>query len=68
MHTASPSSTFQQSGNAGIYPALAEAFGIPWDMIVDGDDESKKFRKQIISRGFNEADLDGRFNTLPPTQ
>lgn len=21
---------FQQSGNAGIYPALAEAFGIPW--------------------------------------
>jgi putative ATP-dependent endonuclease of OLD family len=25
---------FQQSGSAGIYPALAEAFGIPWHMIL----------------------------------
>lgn len=57
---------FQQSGSAGIYPALAEAFGIPWHMIVDGDGEAAKFRQQILSRGFDEEDLTGRFITLPP--
>ena len=59
---------FQQSGSAGIYPALAEAFGIPWHMIVDGDAESTKFKQQILGRGFVEADLGGRFVTLPPPQ
>jgi putative ATP-dependent endonuclease of OLD family len=59
---------FQQSGSAGIYPALAEAFGIPWHMIVDGDGESAKFKQQILSRGFIEADLSGRFFTLPAPQ
>lgn len=57
---------FQQSGNAGIYPALAEAFGIPWHMVVDGDQEAAKFRQQILDRGFEENDLTGRFGTLPP--
>lgn len=57
---------FQQSGSAGIYPALAEAFGIPWHMITDGDAESEKFKRQILSRGFTEADIAGRFSTLPP--
>ena len=56
---------FQQSGSAGIYVALAEAFGIPWHMIVDGDPESQKFRKQILDRGFREDELAGRFITLP---
>ena len=55
---------FQQSGNAGIYPALAEGFGIPWHMIVDGDHEAEKFRQQILDRGFLEDDLTTRFSTL----
>lgn len=59
---------FQQSGSAGIYPALAEAFGIPWHMIADGDGESAKFKQQILGRGFVDADLTGRFVTLPPPQ
>ena len=57
---------FQQSGSAGIYPALAEAFSIPWHMIVDGDAASTKFKEQILKRGFVEADLATRFETLPP--
>jgi putative ATP-dependent endonuclease of OLD family len=57
---------FQQSGSAGIYPALAEAFGIPWHMIVDGDDEAIKFQRQILDRGFELAELVGRFSTLLP--
>jgi putative ATP-dependent endonuclease of OLD family len=57
---------FQQSGSAGIYPALAEAFRIPWHMIADGDEESLRFKKQILDRGFNETDLVGRFITLTP--
>jgi len=57
---------FQQSGSAGIYPALAEGFRIPWHMIVDGDSESTKFRNQILDRGFREDDLAGRFVSLPP--
>jgi putative ATP-dependent endonuclease of OLD family len=56
---------FQQSGSAGIYPALAEAFRIPWHMVTDGDKESAKFRQQILNRGFRPADLDRRFATLP---
>ncbi|MER8567561.1 AAA family ATPase [Mesorhizobium sp. M0924] len=56
---------FQQSGNAGIYPALAEAFGIPWNMITDGDQEAAKFRQQILDRGFTEGELNGKFSTLP---
>lgn len=56
---------FQQSGSAGIYPALAEAFGIPWHMIVDGDAESTKFKQQILDRGFVEDEIVGRFETLP---
>jgi len=57
---------FKQSGNAGIYPALAEAFEIPWHMIVDGDQEAKKFKREILKRGFTEEDLAGRFETLLP--
>ena len=55
---------FQQSGNAGIYPALAEGFRIPWHMIVDGDHEAAKFRQQIIDRGFEEDALANHFSTL----
>lgn len=57
---------FKQSGNAGIYPALAEGFGIPWHMITDGDQEAAKFRQQILNRGFTEGDLTGKFTTLLP--
>jgi len=56
---------FQNSGSAGIYAALAEAFGIPWHMITDGDAPSEKFRKQLLKRGFNGADLAAHFETLP---
>jgi putative ATP-dependent endonuclease of OLD family len=56
---------FQNNGSAGVYPALAEAFGIPWRMITDGDAESAKFKAQILKRGFTEADIGGRFGTLP---
>ena len=57
---------FQQSGNAGIYPALAEGFEIPWHMIVDGDPQGEKFRKQVLDRGFKEDDLEDRFSFLTP--
>lgn len=56
---------FQQSGSAGIYPALADAFGIPWHMITDGDQEAEKFKQQLLDRGYLEADLAGHLETLP---
>ncbi len=59
---------FQQSGSAGIYPALADAFHIPWDMVVDGDAESEKFRQRILDRGYSEDDLKGKFTTHPKPQ
>lgn len=59
---------FQQSGNAGVYPALADAFNIPWDMVVDGDAESEKFKQQILDRGYTEDDLKGKFTTHPKPQ
>lgn len=56
---------FQNNGNAGIYPALAEAFRIPWCMMTDGDSESQQFKKQLLKRGFNDVDLTTYFCTLP---
>lgn len=56
---------FQQSGGAGIYPALAEAFNIPWNMIVDGDQAGAKFKEQILKRGFSHGDLARHFEMLP---
>jgi putative ATP-dependent endonuclease of the OLD family len=56
---------FQNNGNAGVYPGLADGFGIPWNMLTDGDAESEKFRAQILKRGFTDSDIAGRFNTLP---
>jgi putative ATP-dependent endonuclease of OLD family len=57
---------FQNCGSAGVYPALAEAFGIPWRMVTDGDPESVRFRAQLLKRGFADADLASHFITLPP--
>ncbi|MCK1562810.1 AAA family ATPase [Bradyrhizobium sp. 173] len=57
---------FTQSGSAGVYPALAEAFKIPWHMITDGDGESAKFRGHIVDRGFTEAEIETHFRTLLP--
>jgi putative ATP-dependent endonuclease of OLD family len=34
-------------------------------MVTDGDDESAKFRAQILNRGFREDELAGRFLSLP---
>lgn len=55
---------FQLCGSPGIYAALAEAFGIPWDMITDADGESQKFRTQLLARGFSEESLKDRLVTL----
>jgi putative ATP-dependent endonuclease of OLD family len=56
---------FTQSGSAAVYPALAEAFRIPWHMVVDGDAKSAKFRQNILDRGFEQSEIDGRFVMLP---
>jgi putative ATP-dependent endonuclease of OLD family len=56
---------FQQSGSAGIYPALATAFGIPWTMVTDGDAQGAKFLEQIRDRGFHDSDLTGLHFSLP---
>jgi len=57
---------FQNNGSAGIYPALADAFGIPWRMIVDGDSGSEDFKRQLLKRGYCTDDLDNHFQTLTP--
>lgn len=57
---------FQDTGtNPGVYATLAEAFDIPWHMIVDGDAAGEKFRNQLLNRGFRNEDLDGHCETLP---
>jgi putative ATP-dependent endonuclease of OLD family len=56
---------FQNNGNAVVYPALADAFGIPWNMITDGDSESVKFEAQLRKRGFKDSDLGAHVVALP---
>ena len=57
---------FQLSGSAGIYPALATAFGIPWHMVIDAGAGSTQFQDQLAKRGFLPADLASRMQTLTP--
>ena len=56
---------FQQGGNAGIFPTLADAFEIPWDMILDNDRHIENFRNQIRKRGFDQHEIDQRVVPLP---
>jgi putative ATP-dependent endonuclease of OLD family len=55
---------FQNNGNAGIYSALADGFGIPWQMATDGDAESEKFHAQLFKRGYVPDDFKNRVFTL----
>lgn len=55
---------FQNNGNAGIYSALADGFGIPWQMATDGDAESEKFHAQLIKRGYGPEDFKNHVSTL----
>jgi putative ATP-dependent endonuclease of the OLD family len=57
---------FQNNGSPVIYTALADAFGIPWTMIADGDVEGGRFQAQLIKRGYRLKDLEERVFTLPP--
>ena len=57
---------FQQSGNnAGTFATIADAFQIPWDMIIDNDDGGNRFVKQILERGFDQRDVDQRVVKMP---
>ena len=57
---------FQATGtNPGVYATLAEAFGIPWHMIVDDDTKGEDIRNQLLNRGFRNEDLDDHFEMLP---
>ena len=57
---------FQDTGiNPGVYATLAEAFGIPWHMIVDGDTAGEEFQNNLLNRGFRNEDLDGHCEMLP---
>lgn len=57
---------FQNNGSPGVYAGLADALGIPWMMITDGDAEGKKFRGQLLKRGFTEDGLKDHILSLPP--
>ena len=56
---------FQNNGSPAVYAGLADALEIPWNMIVDGDDESQKFRRQLLKRGFTEDDINRHVSSLP---
>ena len=56
---------FQNNGDAGVYPALAQSFGMPWRMLTDGDGEAEKFRSQLNKRGFSDLEINEHFQTLP---
>lgn len=57
---------FQNNGSPGVYAALADAFGVPWTMVADGDEGGKDFRKQLLRRGFMESDINEKMSTLTP--
>jgi putative ATP-dependent endonuclease of OLD family len=56
---------FKNNGSAGIYAGLADAFGVPWHMMTDSDDEKVKFEAELIRRGFSSDDLKLHFDSLP---
>jgi putative ATP-dependent endonuclease of OLD family len=56
---------FQNNGSPGIYAALADAFGIPWRMITDGDPAGSNFIEELKNRGFNDGDIAAHVTALP---
>jgi putative ATP-dependent endonuclease of the OLD family len=54
---------FQNNGSLGIYAAFADAFGIPWRMITDGD-SAGGFIEEMKNRGFNDADIAAHVTAL----
>jgi putative ATP-dependent endonuclease of OLD family len=55
---------FQNNGSPGIYAALADAFGIPWQMVTDGDAAGSQFVAELRNRGFSESDRVAHVTTL----
>ena len=55
---------FQNGGNPAVYVALAEAIGIPWKMVADGDNGGEKFVRQIRKRGFPDEKLTDNVSRL----
>ncbi len=55
---------FQNNGNATIYPALADAFEIPWQMVTDGDSAGQLFHAQLVKRGYEADELKAHLSSL----
>ena len=56
---------FQNNGNPGVYAGLADALGIPWMMITDGDVEGERFKAGLLKRGFTKDDVNHHVSSLP---
>jgi putative ATP-dependent endonuclease of OLD family len=57
---------FRFGGDAGIYAALADGFGFPWHMVVDGDAAGSQYKRELLKRGFRDEDLMDHVYTLDP--
>ncbi len=55
---------FQNNGNPGVYAGLADALGIPWMMITDGDAEGERFQGLLLKRGFTDDDVNDHVTSL----
>jgi putative ATP-dependent endonuclease of OLD family len=56
---------FQNNGSPGAFVGLARAFGIPWIMLCDNDDETEKFMRQVRNCGLTEEECNTLVRPLP---
>ena len=56
---------FQNNGSPGAFVGLGEAFGIPWLLICDNDQQEAAFRREVLSKGITGTRMAALFNALP---
>ncbi len=55
----------QNNGNPATFAALAQAMGIPWLAVFDGDEAGQGYARAISNRGFAADELKQRCRTHP---
>ena len=56
---------YQNNGSPRAFACLARAFGFPWALLADGDEQGRKTLSSLKNAGFGEEDLNARAIQLP---
>ena len=56
---------YQNNGSPRAFACLARAFGFPWALLADGDEQGRNTIASLRNAGFSEGEIDARAVQLP---